>query len=375
MPDIDRESDARLMAAALAIARRGLGRVWPNPAVGCLIVDERGGRPRIVARGWTGEGGRPHAEAVALAHAGQGARGATAYVTLEPCAHHGQTPPCAEALIRAGVVRVVSAIEDPDPRVGGRGHAAIEAAGIALDIGCCADLAAELNRGFISRVRLGRPHVTLKLAVSADGKIAATAGKRTRLTGPEADRRVHMMRARADAIMIGAGTWRSDDPELTCRIAGMERRSPVRVAVDRRLELAPSSRLLATVERAPVWLMAGERHDPARRAALEKAGARVLVCPVETARGLDAAAMLRALGDQGITRLLVEGGRRLAESLLAADLVDEAAIIATPHKIGPGGVAAPDLCAVPERADPPRFVLVSRDRLGADTVRQYRRSR
>jgi diaminohydroxyphosphoribosylaminopyrimidine deaminase/5-amino-6-(5-phosphoribosylamino)uracil reductase len=184
-----------------------------------------------------------------------------------------------------------------------------------------------------------------------------------------------MMRARADAIMVGAGTWRSDDPELTCRIAGMERHSPVRVVVDRRLELAPSSRLLATIERAPLWLMAGAAADPARRRALERAGARVVVPSGETAGGLDAAAMLKALGDQGITRLLVEGGRRLAESLLAADLVDEAAIITAPHDIGRGGVRAPDPFAGPERDGLPRFVLVSSDRLGADTVRQYRRSR
>src|SRR5580700_4659831 len=236
-------ADARLdlghMRTALGLARRGLGNTWPNPAVGCVIVKDG----RVVGRGWTQKGGRPHAETEALARAGKGAKGATAYVSLEPCSHHGKTPPCAEALIAAGVSRVVAAVEDPDPRVSGRGIARLRAAGIAVEAGLCAAEAAELNAGFFCRVAQGRPLVTLKLAASLDGRIATPTGKSRWITGPAARERAHLLRAAHDAVLIGTGTALADDPQLTCRLPGLEARSPVRIVIDRTLRLPATLRL------------------------------------------------------------------------------------------------------------------------------------
>ncbi|NND49168.1 MAG: bifunctional diaminohydroxyphosphoribosylaminopyrimidine deaminase/5-amino-6-(5-phosphoribosylamino)uracil reductase RibD [Rhizobiales bacterium] len=370
------ERDASMMASALALARRGLGRVWPNPAVGCIIADEsEADAPRVIARGWTGEGGRPHAEAMALEQAGDKARGATAYVTFEPCSHHGQTPPCAAALIDAGVARVVSALEDPDPRVSGKGHAALKAAGIDLVVGCMAREAARLNAGFITRVRLGRPHVTLKLATSNDGMIAAAPGKPVRLTGEAADARVHMMRAQADAILVGSGTWRADDPQLTCRLAGMGGSSPVRVVIDARAELPLISQLVTTIGTAPVWAMVGEGADSARRDALARAGVKLIDVTGAPSGRLDIAAVLSTLARQGITRLLVEGGAQMAQSLIGADLADQIVIFEAPVTLGPRAVPALGHAARDMLADETRFVLVSSDRLGPDTMRAYEKKR
>jgi diaminohydroxyphosphoribosylaminopyrimidine deaminase/5-amino-6-(5-phosphoribosylamino)uracil reductase len=373
MSRIGEERDGRLMAAALSIARRNLGRVWPNPAVGCLVVGEEGGGPSIIARGWTGVGGRPHAETEALGRAGAAARGATCYVTLEPCAHTGLTPPCAEALVRAGVSRVVTAIEDPDPRVGDRGHAMLRAAGIEVATGCRAEAAAELNAGFLTRVRLGRPHVTLKLALSRDGRIAARPGERTRISGEQAERAAHMMRARADAVLIGTGTLRADDPELTCRLPGMADWSPVRVVLDARAEIAPDARLMRTIDLAPVWLVVAERADAARRGALEAAGIRIVEAPEAADGRLDLAAILTGLGDAGITRLMVEAGARLGQSLVRADLVDEAVLFIAPDEIGGGGLAAFPDGGLGVFADDGRFALVGTDALGRDRRHIYRR--
>ncbi|MCK5275514.1 MAG: bifunctional diaminohydroxyphosphoribosylaminopyrimidine deaminase/5-amino-6-(5-phosphoribosylamino)uracil reductase RibD, partial [Alphaproteobacteria bacterium] len=220
------------MRAALALAGRGLGRVWPNPAVGCVLVDRDG---RVTGRGWTQPGGRPHAETEALARAGGAAKGATAYVTLEPCVHHGQTPPCADALIEAGVARVIAATEDPDPRVKGGGLGRLRDAGIAVEAGLLREEAELLNAGYLMRQREGRPVVTLKLATTLDGRIATHAGESRWITGEAARARGHMMRARHDAIMVGIGTALADNPTLTCRLPGLEDRSPVRIVVDARL--------------------------------------------------------------------------------------------------------------------------------------------
>src|ERR1700733_5049298 len=227
------DDDARFMSLALALGRRGLGNTWPNPAVGAVVVRDDGGAPVIVGRGWTQPGGRPHAEVEALRRAGAAARGATLYVTLEPCSHHGKTPPCADAVIASGIARVVSALEDPNPEVAGQGHARLRAAGIAVDIGLCAAEAAHDHAGHFRRIRDKRPHIILKLAVSSDEKRGAAGRKPVAISGEAARARMHLLRAQCDAILVGIGTVRADDPLLTCRLPGMEARSPVRVVLDR----------------------------------------------------------------------------------------------------------------------------------------------
>ena len=227
------KDDTRFMCLALTLGRRGLGNAWPNPAVGAVVVKDG----VILGRGWTQPGGRPHAEVVALRQAGAAARGATLYATLEPCSHHGRTPPCVDAIMAAGIARVVSALEDPNPKVAGQGHARLTAQGIAVEVGVCADAALHAHAGHISRLLKGRPHVTLKLAVSADGKVGLPGRKPARITGEAAQARVHLMRAMNDAVLTGIGTVLSDDPQLTCRLPGMENRSPVRVVLDSALRL------------------------------------------------------------------------------------------------------------------------------------------
>src|SRR6202161_1327677 len=245
---VSKAADQRFMQLALTLGRRGQGRTWPNPAVGAVAVKDG----VIVGRGWTQPGGRPHAEPVALAQAGAAARGATLYVTLEPCSHIGKSPPCADAVIAAGIARVVSAIEDPHPEGAGAGHARRRAAGITVDIGLCAAEAARDHAGHFRRVRDQRPHVILKLAVSADDKIGAAGGKPVAITGEAAKARVHLLRAQCDAILVGIGTVRADDPLLTCRLPGMSARSPVRVVLDRTLRIPGTSRLGAFGRKAPL---------------------------------------------------------------------------------------------------------------------------
>jgi diaminohydroxyphosphoribosylaminopyrimidine deaminase/5-amino-6-(5-phosphoribosylamino)uracil reductase len=355
------------MAHALRLAARGLGQTWPNPAVGCVIV--AGGR--AVGRGWTQPGGRPHAETVALAQAGPAARGATAFVTLEPCAHHGRTPPCAEALIAAGVARVVTAAGDPDPRVAGCGHAMLRAAGIAVAEGVLAAEARRLNAGFLLRVAAGRPFVTLKLATSLDGRIANAAGVSQWITGPEARRRVHAMRARHDAVMVGIGTALADDPELTVRDLGVARQ-PVRIVLDSRARLPAASRLARTAATVPVWLLHAEGTAPGPD--LAEAGVRLVPVAAGADGRLEPAAALAALAAAGLTRILCEGGGTLAASFLAAGLVDEIATFTGGHAFGAGGT--PALGPLPPAAtlaDPPDWTLVRSETAGRDLVTLWRR--
>jgi diaminohydroxyphosphoribosylaminopyrimidine deaminase/5-amino-6-(5-phosphoribosylamino)uracil reductase len=356
------------MRAALALARRGLGTTWPNPAVGCVIVREG----RVVGRGWTQPGGRPHAETEALFRAGQRARGGTAYVSLEPCAHWGRTPPCADALIAAGIGRVVAALEDPDPRVAGRGLRRLAGAGIAVESGLCAAEAAEINAGFLSRVRRGRPLVTLKLAATLDGRIATAGGESRWITGPAARERGHLLRASHDAIMVGSGTVLADDPLLTCRLPGLEGRSPVRVVLDRRQRIPPGARLVATARRAPTWLLTSPDADPARRARLIDHGVVVIDVPPDPAGGLDLAAALTALGERGLTRLLVEGGAQLAAALLRARLVDRLSWFHAPLLIGGDGVPALAALGRTGLADMPAFERVAVEAVGDDVLTTFR---
>src|SRR5271169_416506 len=297
-------ADQRFMQLALALGRRGLGRTWPNPAVGAVVVKDG----VIVGRGWTQAGGRPHAEPVAISNAGEAARGATLYVTLEPCSHVGKSPPCTDAVIAAGIKRVVSAIEDPNPEVAGQGHALLRAAGIAVDIGLGAAEAARDHAGHFRRVRDKRPHVILKLAVSSDDKIAAADRKPVAISGEAARTRVHLLRAQCDAILVGIGTVLADDPLLTCRLPGMEARSPVRVVLDRALRIPHGSRLVHSARETPLWVMTSELAEAPAVMQLGAAGAQVIRLATTSAprRGLDLPAVLHALAERGITRLLVE---------------------------------------------------------------------
>lgn len=358
------------MRAALLLARRGLGNVWPNPAVGCVLVKDG----RVVGRGWTQPGGRPHAETEALAQAGAAARGATAYVSLEPCSHHGKTPPCAEALIAAGVARVVAALEDPDPRVSGRGLAMLRAAGISVECGLCADEAAELNAGFLSRIRLHRPLVTLKLATTLDGRIATRLGESRWITGPEARAFAHRLRAESDAILVGSGTALADNPDLTCRLPGLEERSPVRIVADGRLRLPLTGRLVASANETPTWVLTLEGAEEIRRQALIDVGVEVIDLPEGPDHSLDMASALDALGDSGITRLLVEGGSRLAAGLLRARLVDRLVWLRAPSVMGGDGLPAAQGFGVQTLAEIARFQRISSAPIGQDVVEFYKKS-
>ena len=356
------------MRAALGLARRGLGNVWPNPAVGCVIVKEGG----VVGRGWTQPGGRPHAEAEALARAGEAARGATAYATLEPCCHWGRTPPCADALIAAGIARAIVAIEDPDARVAGGGTARLRAAGVRVETGLCGDEAAEINAGFFTRVREGRPLVTLKLASSLDGRIATASGESRWITGSAARERTHLLRATHDAIFVGTGTVLADDPQLTCRLPGLAKRSPVRVALDRNLRIPLGARLVAEARQQPTWVITLPDADAARQQAFREAGVEII--PVEPAADgrIGLAAALAALGQRGLTRLLVEGGGRLAAALLRAGLVDRIVWLHAPLLLGGDGLPAISDLGFAALREAPRFERVSSEAVGADVLSIYR---
>jgi diaminohydroxyphosphoribosylaminopyrimidine deaminase/5-amino-6-(5-phosphoribosylamino)uracil reductase len=361
-------ADRRFMALALALGRRGLGRTRPNPAVGAVVVKDG----VIVGRGWTQPGGRPHAEPVALAQAGSAARGATLYVTLEPCSHVGKSPPCADAVIAAGVKRVVSAIEDPNPDVAGQGHAKLRHAGIEVDVGLEAEEAARAHAGHFRRVREHRPHVILKLAVSTDDKIAASGHKPVAISGEVARARMHLLRAQCDAILVGIGTVLADDPLLTCRLPGMEARSPARVVLDRALRIPATSRLVHSARSTPLWVVTSNLAEAPTAAMLGAAGAQVIRV-ASTPAGLDLAAVLRALAERGITRLLVEGGARVASSFVAAGFVDEFWLLGGPEAIGIDGVAALDALPLAAITQSPAFRVRASESLGSDTLTVYER--
>ena len=365
-----RAADLRFMQLALALGRRGLGRTWPNPAVGAVIVKDG----VIVGRGWTQPGGRPHAEVEALRRAGSAARGATLYVTLEPCSHFGRSPPCADAVVAAGLARVVSAIEDPNPDVGGKGHARLRAAGIAVDVGLCAGEAARDHAGHFRRITDQRPHVILKLAVSADDKIAAGGHKPVAITGEAARTRVHLLRAQSDAILVGIGTVRADDPLLTCRLPGMAARSPVRVVLDRALRISGDSRLVHSARETPLWVMTSDLAEAPAAMKLGAAGAEVIRVASSAQPGLDLPAVLQALAENGVTRLMVEGGARVANSFVAAGLVDEIWLLRGPDAIGADGVPALDAMPLDAITQSPAFRLRASGTLDNDSLTIYERA-
>jgi len=358
----------RPMKAALALARRGLGNVWPNPTVGCVLVKEG----RVVGRGWTQPGGRPHGESEALARAGDEARGAIAYVSLEPCCHWGKTPPCTDALVAAGVSRVVVPIEDPDPRVSGQGIERLRDAGIEVVTGVLAAEAAEINAGFFQRLRQGRPLVTVKLATTLDGRIATHDGESRWITGDVARDRGHLLRATHDAVMVGSNTVLIDDPQLTCRLPGLGARSPVRIVVDGHLGTPLTARLVAEASLVPTWFITLADGDAARRDALRGCGVELIDAPATTDHTVDLVAALQLLGERGLTRVLVEGGAGLVAALLRARLVDRLAWFHAPAIIGGDGIAAVAPLALRALAAAPRFERMSVEAVGEDVLETLR---
>lgn len=355
--------DRRFMAAAIRLSRRHLGLTGTNPSVGTLIVADG----TIVGRGVTARGGRPHAETQALAEAGEQARGATAYVTLEPCAHHGRTPPCAEALVAAGVVRVVGAAADPDPRVAGRGYAILRAAGIEVVEGVLADEAADQLSGYLTRSLKRRPEVTLKLALSADGMLGLQDQGNVAVTGEVARRQVHLMRAESDAILIGIGTALADDPELTCRLPGLDARSPIRIVLDANARLPANAKLALTARAVPTMIAAlPQAVDTAARAELESRGVTILATEAHEQR-VALPELLEDLGARGIGTLLVEGGADTAAQFLAENLVDRLVLFTATKTIGGGGVRAP---ITPETV-PADFRFSRESRFGADACLEW----
>jgi len=355
------------MRQALSLGRRGLGRTWPNPSVGCVIVKDG----IVQGRGWTAPGGRPHAEVLALGQAGTSAAGATAYVTLEPCAHHGKTPPCAEALRDAGIARVVIAAEDPNPQVSGRGMAMLRAAGITVHEGCLRDQAEADLAGFLRVMTEARPDFTLKLATSLDGRIATATGESRWITGGAARRRVHLMRAQHDAVMVGSGTVAADDPMLDVRDLGLGHQ-PVRIVCDTHLSSNPAGRLGRSARDIPVW-MCHAGADPDRILAWQNTGARLLDIPAAPDGRLALAALAQVLAEQGLTRVMVEGGGTLGAAFLEAGLVDHLIGFTAPLTLGAEGI--PGIGALAQRplADFPRFDLVAVERLGPDVLHHWKR--
>ena len=358
--------DRRYMAAALRLSRRNLGRTATNPAVGTLIVRDDGNGPMIVGGGVTAVGGRPHAEAEALAAAGELARGATAYVTLEPCAHHGRTPPCADALVGAGVIRVVGAASDPDPRVSGKGYAILRAAGVEVVERVLLEQASEQMAGYLTRSLRKRPEVILKLALSSDGKIGRRGQGQVGVTGEVARREVQMMRAEADAILIGIGTALEDDPALTVRLPGLENRSPVRVVLDRGLKLPETAKLLSDIDRVPLYVAIGEGADPQRKAALERRGVRFIDTDTHD-RAIALPELMEDLAALGIATVLVEGGAATARAFLAEDLIDRIVLFRGGDEIGEGGIASP----IDEESIPAGFRAAREMRFGDDLYREW----
>jgi diaminohydroxyphosphoribosylaminopyrimidine deaminase / 5-amino-6-(5-phosphoribosylamino)uracil reductase len=363
----DPHEDLRWMEAALNLGSRSLGLAAPNPAVGAILVKDGA----VVGRGATARGGRPHAERIAISQAGEAARGATLYVTLEPCSHFGASPPCVDAIIAAGVGRVVSAMEDPNPLVGGQGHARLRAAGIAVSIGACAAQARRDHLGHILRVTAGRPCVTLKLAETADGFASAGAhDARLRITGPIADLRVQVMRATHEAIMVGIETALVDDPALTVRLPGLHR-MPLRVVLDTHLRLPERSRLAATAREAPTLVIAGREAPDELAWRLQDQGVTIERVRLDSEGHVDLHQALRALAARGVTRVLSEGGPHVASRLIALGLADEVALITAEKPLGRPGVPALDPEARAALADPSRYRPVETFVYGPDTMRVW----
>jgi diaminohydroxyphosphoribosylaminopyrimidine deaminase/5-amino-6-(5-phosphoribosylamino)uracil reductase len=362
------EIDRRWMEAALRLAERGLGVVWPNPAVGCIIVKDG----RVVGRGWTQPGGRPHAETEALRRAGEQARGSTAYVSLEPCVHHGATPPCTEALIAAGVERIVIAAEDPDPRVSGRGMRRLAEQGIRLTCGVMEAEAIRLNQGFFLRCREKRPLFTFKAATSLDGRIATRTGASQWISGEAARAWAHRLRATHDGILVGSGTALADDPALTCRLPGLGSSSPVRIIADGRLRLPLDAQVVRTARQTPTWVLTlpGNIH---RHDAYTDHGVVVIEVDADASGRMAPTAIAAALAARGLTRILIEGGGTIVAAFLKAGLVDEVVWCHAPLIIGGDGIPAARSLDADALDNTIRFDGVAAYAVGEDVFAEFRR--
>ncbi|SDU06217.1 diaminohydroxyphosphoribosylaminopyrimidine deaminase / 5-amino-6-(5-phosphoribosylamino)uracil reductase [Stappia sp. ES.058] len=365
--------DARFMSAVLAYARRGLGRVWPNPSVGALIVSDPASGGVVVGQGVTQPPGGAHAEVIALRQAGERARGATCYVTLEPCSHQGRTGPCAVALADAGIARVVIGLPDPNPRVSGRGVEMLRARGVEVVTGVLRDACAQHHAGHVRRVLSGRPHVILKLAVSRDGFIGREGEGQIPITGPDVFRRVHVLRAECDGILVGVGTAIADDPVLNCRLSGLANRSPVRVVLDTSARLPLDSRLVATAREVPVWVLVSAQADPEAVSALSTAGCTVIRLATPLNGRIEPHAAMRALGQRGLTRLLVEGGATVANALLGTDLADEVIISRGDMLVGEGGILPFAGRGLEALSASGRYAMLETVPVGTDTMTRYLR--
>jgi diaminohydroxyphosphoribosylaminopyrimidine deaminase/5-amino-6-(5-phosphoribosylamino)uracil reductase len=370
--------DAAFMAHALALSRRGLGRTWPNPSVGAVVVNGPAEAPRIVGRGVTQPGGRPHGEAMAFDQAGEAALGGTLYVALEPCSHRTVRGgmPCLERALRAGVRRVVSAMVDPNPEIAGLGHAILRLAGCEVSVGVGGEEAARINRGHVLRVTQGRPVVTLKIARTADGFAGVLAngeGARLQVSCEQAGRFVHLQRAMHDAIMVGVSTVIADDPQLTVRLPGLEDRSPIRVVLDSQLRIPAGALLVRTARDVPTWVIAGvdAPNEPERR--LVAAGVEVMRVGQGADGRLDPGDALRLLAMRGITRVFSEGGPTVAAALAAQGLADEVLISTSPDALGVPGVVGVQPALAAALADPACYRFLGEEMIGADRLQRYER--
>lgn len=358
------------MIQACRLAERALGQTWPNPAVGCVIVNPKDNL--IVGRGWTQKTGRPHAETQALDMAGAQAKDSWVFVSLEPCCHHGKTPPCTDALIKAGVKRVYVATLDPDPRVAGQGILALKNAGIEVEIGLQHDWAQAINQGFFLKILENRPLVSLKVATSMDGRIALENGQSQWLTGPQTRDHVHRQRHQYDAIMVGMGTVLADDPQLTCRLPGVDHQ-PVRIVVSHKNKLPLTSRLVDTIQTAPLWWLCPDDLSQEDLQFYHQAGVKIFTLPVTESGLFDLKLVLKILAQQGLTRLMVEGGQRLLTSFMQQDLVDQLIWYRSPHLIGGDGLAAFDALGYTSLEQALNFTRTDSYSIGPDQVDFYQR--
>ena len=362
--------DGHFMRAALALARRGLGTVWPNPTVGCILVQNS----EVVGRGWTQPGGRPHGETDALARAGAQAKGATAYVSLEPCCHHGKTPPCTDALIAAGISRAVVAIEDPDPRVSGRGIAKLREAAITVETGLCAEAAADINAGFLMRLSQGPAagHAEARHLARWQDRHGRRRESLDYRRGPRVN--AHLMRAMHDAVMVGVNTVIVDDPLLTCRLPGLEKRNPVRIVIDGGLRVPLTAKLIAEARDVPTWIVHRPGADGPRRQALLDCGVELIEAPMSDSAEMDLAAAFQELGKRGLTRVLVEGGAKLAGALCEADLVDRLAWFHAPLLLGGDALPSVEAFGVSTLGGAPRFKRRSIEAIDTDVLETLART-
>lgn len=358
------ELDLGFMRLAIREARKGLGRTSPNPCVGAVVVKDG----RLIAKGYHHQAGLPHAEVNALAKAGHKARGATIYVTLEPCNHTGKTPPCTETILAAGISRVVVGMNDPNPLVNGSGSAYLASRGVSVTSGLLDDECCQLNRPFIKHVTTGLPWVIMKAGLSVDGRIATRTGHSSWVTCDESRQQVHRLRNQVDAILIGSATALADDPSLTTRLPKRRGRDPLRVVLDSSLQLAPQARMLQLDSEAPTWIFCAPGADPTRQHQLAEAGAIVKTVKADPAGGLDLLEVLQELGRNNITSLLVEGGGKVHAAFLKQNLYDQANLFIAPLFLGGDGIPGVADLGLDKISEGKRFQLVKTKRFGTDTM-------